>query len=102
MCIIGCLAGSLASTHWMPVATLLPVVTMRNVCKDLEKKLMVAVGGSCQGGLVREFGKVMCTLNIFKMDNQHGFTLKPLQNIYSSRFIKGTLEVSGFHNIILN
>lgn len=34
----------LASTHWMPVATLLPVVTIRNVCKDLENELMVAVG----------------------------------------------------------
>ena len=44
MCIIGCLAGSLASTHWMPIATLLPVVTIRNVCKHLENELMVAVG----------------------------------------------------------
>ena len=60
------------------------------------------VAGGWGEGIVREFGKVMCTLNMFKMDNQHGFTLMPLQNVSSSRFIKRTLEVSDFHNIILN
>lgn len=33
LCIAGCVAASLGSTHWMPVVSLPPVVTVRNVSR---------------------------------------------------------------------
>ena len=54
-------------------------VNLQNINRliDLEKELMVAgVGGEgWWEGIAREFGMDMCTLLIFKMDNQQGLAV---------------------------
>ena len=54
-------------------------VNLQNINRliDLEKELMVAgvVGEGWWEGIAREFGMDMCTLLIFKMDNQQGLAV---------------------------